>query len=258
SKSSGASGDKEELAFDPTAELNAYLASDDKRIEEIPGPTGPGRIVQLTGYHYHNSDDVNIKERGAEYVRQTILRNLKHGFVDLPISLERQRAGETGVDTVSMKELGIFYPIMIKPGVIDDKYRLLDPEAAAKEREKIMKSMIRVRPGSTSGGMSGGMGGMGGGMRGSRMGASMGSGMSGGGRGLPGLEQIAEGLSSDKILKLSRFDFIIQFVWQATLPSTRDTRRKLAAEAEKQETKSESGSDSATDPNAAAAPADPN
>ena len=28
----------------------------------IPGPTGPGRIVQLSGYHYHNPNDVNDPE----------------------------------------------------------------------------------------------------------------------------------------------------------------------------------------------------
>ncbi|MDD3586611.1 MAG: pilus assembly protein PilM [Thermoguttaceae bacterium] len=205
--------------------LTNIVANVDPRLALIPGPTGPGRIVQLTGYHYHNSDNVNDPERGAEYVRRTILRNLKHGSVELPISLERQRAGKSGTEVVTFKELGIHYPILINPGVIDEKYRLLDPEAAAKERARLMESMLKTRP--KGGGMAGmsGMGSMGGNP------AGMDASGPGSGQGMPGLDMIAGKLSKDKILNLRRFEFIIHFVWQETPPSIRDLRKKAAAAA---------------------------
>jgi hypothetical protein len=156
-----------------TTALNDISESVDARLELIPAPYGPGRIVQLTGYHYHNPDDANDPARGPEYLRRTILSNLKHGAVDLPISLERQRADESGVETVSFKDLGIYYPVLVNPGVIDDKFRLLDPQAAAEARKKLLDSMIK---------QSGGAGGM----RGGAMGGSMGAGMTGGGMGMGG------------------------------------------------------------------------
>ena len=56
-------------------------------------------------------------------------------------------------------------------------------------------------------------------------GSGMGAGMSAMGN------QIASQVSADKILNLSRFDFVIQFVWMETPPSTRDERKRAAAEA---------------------------
>ncbi|MDO5580729.1 MAG: pilus assembly protein PilM, partial [Planctomycetia bacterium] len=203
----------------PGGALNQIVESRDVRIDKIPGPTGPGRIVQLSGYHYHNSDNVEDAARGPEYVRRTILRNLKHGSVELPVSLERQRGGNTGTEVVTLKQLGIYYPILMNPGVIDEKYRLLDPEAAAKERKKLMEKMLKSRPGGAR------YAGRGGGMMDDSMS------MTGGGRGMPGLETIAGGLGRDQVLNLRRFPFVIQFVWQETPPSIRDLRNAAVAAA---------------------------
>lgn len=202
----------------PGGALNQIVESRDIRIDKIPGPTGPGRIVQLSGYHYHNSDNVEDAARGPEYVRRTILRNLKHGSVELPVSLERQRGGNNGTEVVTLKQLGIYYPILMNPGVIDEKYRLLDPEAAAKERKKLMEKMLKSRPG---GARYVGRAGM--------MDDSMS--MTGGGRGMPGLETIAGSMSRDQVLNLRRFAFVIQFVWQETPPSIRDLRNAAIAAA---------------------------
>ena len=45
------------------------------------GPTGPGWIVQITGYHYHNADRDN---QGAQYVRNTLIQQLREGKLELP------------------------------------------------------------------------------------------------------------------------------------------------------------------------------
>ena len=235
-----------------TTALNDIAESVDARLELIPAPYGPGRIVQLTGYHYHNPDDANDPARGPEYLRRTILSNLKHGAVELPISLERQRADESGVETVSFKDMGIYYPVLVNPGVIDDKFRLLDPQAAAEARKKLLDSMIKqsgaaggMRGGAMGGSMNAGMtGGMGGGAMGGSMGGPSSGGASGGRGGMGGdsmNNQIASALGSDKILNLRRYDFTIQFVWIETKPTTRDERRKAAEEAAKAAEEAESG-----------------
>ncbi|MBR4105066.1 MAG: pilus assembly protein PilM, partial [Thermoguttaceae bacterium] len=270
SKSSKSSKSGSASAGLETTALNEITESVDARLELIPAPYGPGRIVQLTGYHYHNPDDANDPARGPEYLRRTILSNLKHGAVDLPISLERQRADESGVETVSFKDLGIYYPVLVNPGVIDDKFRLLDPQAAAEARKKLLESMIKQSGGAGGmrGGMNGGMGGgaaMSGGMGGgATMGGGMGgpsSGASSGGMGGDGMNnRIANALGSDKVLNLRRFDFTIQFVWIETKPTTRDERRKAAEEAAKAAAEAEAGAstdDEETTATETTAPAEP-
>ncbi len=60
------------------------------------GPTGPGMIVQLVGYHYHNSNSSELQ--GAEYVKNTLLKNLATGPV---------------------RSLGGAYPVLLKPGRVE-------------------------------------------------------------------------------------------------------------------------------------------
>ena len=139
--------------------------------------------------------------------------------------------------------MGIYYPVHVDPGAIDDNFRLLDPKAAAEARKKILESQVKVRREGRTGGGNMGAGRMTGGAGGSSMGVgAMGSGRTGGGMssgmgsGMSSMNnQIAGQLSSDKILNLSRYDFVIQFVWMETPPSTRDERRKAAEEAKKAE-----------------------
>lgn len=220
-----------------------FVASDDPRLAEIPAPTGAGRIVQMNCYHYHNPDDLNEPNRGPEYVRRVFLPRIKHGSIELPISLERQRKEGPKTEMWTLKEFGIGYPVMVNPGFIDDNYRLLDPEAALEEYRKIRESSIKNKTGATS--VSTGRGG-----RGT---------MAGGGA-MPGLSQIADNLSqsgNDKVLNLRRFDFVVQLVWIETPPSVREARRQ--AELEKNPTPTgdadseAAGSDTAgdTDSNAA-------
>jgi len=73
------------------------------------GPTGPGWIVTIQGYHYHNLREFGTDNVGAAYVRRTLLRKLATGNVILP------NADQTGEETVSMAELGVSYPVLIDP-----------------------------------------------------------------------------------------------------------------------------------------------
>jgi hypothetical protein len=73
------------------------------------GPAGPGYLIQLAGHHYHNPTD--DRDRGAEYVRKTLLKNLAGAAVQLP-----SHGGP--VRTVSMKELGVAHPVLIDPKAV--------------------------------------------------------------------------------------------------------------------------------------------
>jgi type IV pilus assembly protein PilM len=146
---------------------------------------GEGWVVQLNGYHYHNSDRAN--ERG-EFVKNTLIKNLEEGNVELP-------DGPNGeLMSVPMKDLAISHAWLVR----DQKLReeSIDPEA--------------MQDPTAMSGAAGGRGGYGGEYGGR-----------GGGALQPG--------EADKLLKLQRYDFIVQFVWQ---PKTREQRAALKAERE--------------------------
>jgi type IV pilus assembly protein PilM len=79
---------------------------------EVPGPTGPGWVIQITGYHYHNPRD-EPENQGADYVRNTLIANLEKPEVN-------------GVD---VGRLGIRFPVLVHVPKIDFNYMLEVPES---------------------------------------------------------------------------------------------------------------------------------
>ncbi len=77
-----------------------------------PGPSGEGWVIQITGHHFHNQ----TRPTGDEYVRETLLKKLlnkddpkKGTLISLP--------GPDGKSTqVSIKDLGISYPVLMNYG----------------------------------------------------------------------------------------------------------------------------------------------
>lgn len=101
---------------------------------EDEGPTGPGWVVQVTGYHYHNHN--NPREiapeggpylQGAQYLQENFLRNLD-GFGEKLSLPKRGVQGE--MEAVSLTDLGIGYPVLIDPGQI---YQVKLPNPNAKD-----------------------------------------------------------------------------------------------------------------------------
>lgn len=116
--------------------------------QETPaeGPSGPGWIVQLTGYHDHNGEKVGANY-GAQYVLVTLLSNLYYGKVYLP-SGDQPGKGEW----VTNKELGIDYPVLLDPGkVLPVQVRDPNVEAAARTQAAL------GQPGGMGMGMGSGM-----------------------------------------------------------------------------------------------------
>ena len=72
-----------------------------------PGPTGPGWVVQMTGYHYHNEDH-HKPDEAAQFVRSTIVKGLLGEGDEVVVS-----AGPMAGQTVPVKELGIGYPVIV-------------------------------------------------------------------------------------------------------------------------------------------------
>ncbi|MFH1266659.1 MAG: pilus assembly protein PilM [Planctomycetota bacterium] len=182
------------------------------------GPTGPGWVIRLTGYHYHNRRTaVDVRGlhfvQGAQYVRETLIRALEG--LEKDVMLPRGDAAG-GLERVSMKELGIGYPVLVDP-------RTFFPETI-------------VNP-NADGAMQTGMGGMGtGGMRmgtggmGPSENGMEGPGMASGGFGATrGQKRSAGGEEAeDAAIDLMRFNFDVQFSWQPKLPTERHEEEQAA------------------------------
>lgn len=166
---------------------------------EDAGPQGPGWVLQLTGYHYHNRD-VAGGTQGAEYVRNTLIRDLANGEVLLP------GPGGQGGELVSMKDMGVGYPVLVDPRRIrvvkvNNPYaepKPVDPAAAGAAQPGMQPGMMQAMPGMS--GMSGEMGGM--------------------------------GQGQGEIVTLRRFDFVVQFCWQPTPPSKRHEKKQEGNDAQ--------------------------
>jgi type IV pilus assembly protein PilM len=72
---------------------------------QVQGPTGPGWVIEIKGYHYYN-DPKDRLNYGPLHVRNTLLKQLKEGYIDLPLG-----PGQP-MYRFSMKDLGIGYAIL--------------------------------------------------------------------------------------------------------------------------------------------------
>jgi type IV pilus assembly protein PilM len=170
----------------------------------VAGPTGPGWVVELKGYHYYNDTKADRRDTGTGHLRKTLLEQLKTGIVNVP--------GGPGQppERFTMKELGIGFAILPttpKPRDFD----IPNPNYAG------------PAPG-TVGGEGAAMPGLGGG-----------AGMPGA-SGLPGAAPIDP--NNPPYFRVRCYEFAVQFVWQEKPLNVRKEERekkiaeaKLAAEA---------------------------
>ena len=84
-----------------------------------PPPAGPGWVIQLTGYHYHNDQ---LEMSGSVFVIDTLIENLRHGKVTLP--------GKDGQPTeMAITDLGISHPVIVSEIATPRTVELEDPNA---------------------------------------------------------------------------------------------------------------------------------
>jgi type IV pilus assembly protein PilM len=94
-------GDPDEAAM---AEPGVAPPTAEPEIPE-PDPNGPGWVIQLTGYHYHNKDR---SLQTATFVRKTLIENLRSKKVTI--------ADKDGNPSeIPIGELGITHPVIISP-----------------------------------------------------------------------------------------------------------------------------------------------
>jgi len=141
--------------------------------------SGPGWVIQLTGFHYHNLGQSNDT---ARFVNNTLIKALEEGVVELP-------DGENGeLVQVPLADLGISHPWVVDDQKVRDE--VIDPEAglggATPQRD---------------GGFGGGFGGF----------------------GTPAGPRNNE--VESRLIKLRRYDFVVQFCWR---PKTKSERREIA------------------------------
>ena len=171
---------------------------------EGTGPTGPGWIFRLTGYHFHNQETPRAGySQHAQFVRETLMHNLLNTKIMLP------KVDEDGEEEVTLAELGISHPLLINPG---------RPHPVAVSKGRLGASRTgSIGAGGEMGMMPDGMdtGGME--MAGMEMAGDSRNGSAGGVPGRPNPEEEEK----EKPIDLLRFDFDVQFAWVKTPPSAR-------------------------------------
>ena len=98
----------------------AALPSGDQSGDQasISGPKGPGWIVKLEGYHFHNDMEKYPYDSGAQFIRRTLLDNLLNMEVELP---NKDRDGKDIMEKVSMQDVGITYPVLVNPRGVEEQ-----------------------------------------------------------------------------------------------------------------------------------------
>ncbi len=100
-----------DAADDELAEDDEFADETDEDAEaEVILPTfdfaRPGWVIELKGFHFHD----DIFNRKSQYLVNTVLERLENGTVDLPAGPGKP------METFTMKELGIFCPILATDG----------------------------------------------------------------------------------------------------------------------------------------------
>jgi hypothetical protein len=206
---------------------NSPSMTDEERFAKVTGPTGtgPAKVVQITGYHYHNPSDVNeaAEDGGEAYLRKTLLRNLKFVEVELPTTIEEQNAGIMS-KKVKMSELGISYPVLLYVPSIEVQ-RIVNPDLEP------LPPDIAIPPDMLTGGAGVGasappMG------RTPNVGTTRGGAAPATGPQQRTLQQYAQSRGvNTPILNVRRFDFQIQFAWEETPPSQRKLKEESSTPA---------------------------
>ncbi|MCL2710901.1 MAG: pilus assembly protein PilM [Planctomycetaceae bacterium] len=187
-----------------------------ERFELVTGPTGtgPAMVVQVTGYHFRNPTNANefAANGGQAYLRNTLLRNLKFGTVDLPPTLEERQAG-ISTKTVALNELGESEELGILSNLGISYPTLLYVRSPVETRIP-NPDLFPLPPGVTVSSQGAGSGS-------SSMSSMGGGGTSQSNTPQGAFEQHARNRNMPAYITVRRFDFVIQFAWEVTPPSVR-------------------------------------
>lgn len=166
------------------------------------GPTGPGWVFELKGYHYYNSPK-RMGSEGSNHVRKYLVTNLLRKPIELPDA-------NGNMISFTPDELGLSYAVLLndnKPQMVTIPNPDFDPDAVA-------AAMARGQSGD--------------------------GGVAPGGSGMPAAGAAGSALVAPDGTKLEpptlqvlRHDFVLQIVWQEKSMSDRLKARKEKEEAAK-------------------------
>ena len=178
----------------------AAAPSTDVSMVNVDGPKGPGWVIELKGYHYYNpSEAAKRRFGGAAHVRDTLIRNLEHGSVEVPLGPNQP------MQRFTMKELGIGFAILARDPPIRPNFIIPNPN---------------YTPPLTQPGMLPGS---------SDVGSYSGSGSYPASGAIPGAATAAEqDPDNPQFYTVPRYDFIVQFCWVETPLNVRIANRKKA------------------------------
>ena len=91
----------------PAVDAAGGDGTDAQSKDGVAGPTGPGWVIELRGYHFHNEPRHKPLE-GAQFLRSTLVKNLISSDVKVAVS-----AGPLAGQQVSVSDLGIGFPIIV-------------------------------------------------------------------------------------------------------------------------------------------------
>ncbi|PHS02891.1 MAG: pilus assembly protein PilM [Blastopirellula sp.] len=174
----------EDFAGDEGAEPTAEEAADERA-----GPTESGWVIQLSGYHYHNSVKGKkiLSDSDAQYVRDTLLNQLDSGSLMLP-----DKSGQ--MVSVSMRELGISHALIIADKTPYD-FKVDNPDYLPPAIPDPTDPM--AIPGGAGAG--------------------------------PGNLSVVEDPDNPRSLTVRKYEFVIQFCWRETPLSVRLENQRHAA-----------------------------
>jgi type IV pilus assembly protein PilM len=178
----------------------------------VQGPTGPGWVVEIFGHHFYNDPKAHRQDIGSGHVEKTLLKELKDGFVLVPVGPGRPP------ERFTMKELGIGYAILAY---------------SSRPRPHEFQNPNYTPPANTGIGAPGA-----GGLGGAGLGGGYGATPAAGASGIPGTEPIDP--NNPPYFRTSRYDFAIQFVWKEMPIKLRLEERKKAQDAAKAKAEADS------------------
>ena len=164
-------------------------------------PKGAGWIVRIGGYHYHNQrkHDPTFGSEEAQFVRNTLVDELRNGAVKLPAG--ESTKGESGkLESVTMQELGISHPVLVeslcKPvRDVDIVIPGADTKVTDAGTAPLAEPVGQLGPRAARG---------------------------------PVAPAVAAAASDATTISLRRYDFVVQFCWQPTSPAERQEAEKAA------------------------------
>ena len=112
-------------AADPTLPPGNGTMTGGAQGPDVAGPKGPGWVIEIGGYHFYNSAE-DMSNWGAQFVRNTLLKELENGEVELPV--HDPQTGETRMESFKYKELGIEYPTIVMQEGPKTAYNVPNPD----------------------------------------------------------------------------------------------------------------------------------